>query len=68
MSLTMTEKIAEKTTHALHEAIQVAWQTGYDTALPSPRTRLSLTQAWPQKKLKIAGFRGPEASFFRAAT
>jgi len=33
MSLTMTEKIAEKATHALHEAIQVAWQTGYDTAL-----------------------------------
>ena len=33
MSLPMTEKIAEKATHALHEAIQVAWQAGYDTAL-----------------------------------
>jgi len=33
VSLSMTEKIAVKTTHALHEAIQVAWQTGYDTAL-----------------------------------
>jgi hypothetical protein len=29
----MTEKIAEKATHALHEAIQIAWQTGYDSAL-----------------------------------
>ena len=33
MTLKVTEKIAEKATYALHEAIQVAWQTGYDTAL-----------------------------------
>jgi len=33
MSLSITEKIAEKTTQALHEAICTAWQTGYDQAL-----------------------------------
>jgi cellobiose-specific phosphotransferase system component IIA len=33
MTLSVTEKIAANTTHALYEAIQVAWQAGYDTAL-----------------------------------
>lgn len=33
MSLSLTETIAQPATDALHEAIRVAWQAGYDAAL-----------------------------------
>jgi hypothetical protein len=33
MSLSLTETIAQPATDALHEAIRVAWQAGYDCAL-----------------------------------
>jgi hypothetical protein len=33
MALSNAEKIAQKTTDALHEAIRLAWQAGYDQAL-----------------------------------
>jgi uncharacterized protein (DUF2267 family) len=33
MSRTLTETIGEHATNALHEAIRIAWQAGYDQAL-----------------------------------
>ena len=33
MTKTITEAIGERTTDALHEAIRIAWQAGYDQAL-----------------------------------
>lgn len=33
MTLSLTETIAQPATDALHEAIRVAWQSGYDQAL-----------------------------------
>jgi hypothetical protein len=33
VSLSLTETIAQPATDALHEAIRVAWQAGYDCAL-----------------------------------
>jgi len=33
MTQSLTETIAEQATDALHEAIRVAWQAGYDCAL-----------------------------------
>lgn len=33
MSKSLTEVIGEQATDALHEAIRVAWQAGYDQAL-----------------------------------
>jgi hypothetical protein len=33
MTQTITEKLGERATDALHEAIRIAWQAGYDQAL-----------------------------------
>lgn len=33
MTQSLTEVIGEQATNALHEAIRVAWQAGYDAAL-----------------------------------
>lgn len=33
MTKTLTETIGEQATDALHEAIRIAWQAGYDQAL-----------------------------------
>jgi hypothetical protein len=33
MTQSLTEIIGEQATNALHEAIRVAWQAGYDAAL-----------------------------------
>ena len=33
MTQSLTEVIGEQATNALHEAIRVAWQAGYDCAL-----------------------------------
>jgi flagellar biosynthesis/type III secretory pathway protein FliH len=33
VSRTLTETIGEHATNALHEAIRIAWQAGYDQAL-----------------------------------
>jgi hypothetical protein len=33
MPKSMTEQLGERATDALHEAIRIAWQAGYDQAL-----------------------------------
>jgi hypothetical protein len=39
MAKSLTETIGEKATDALHEAIRIAWQAGYDQALADIEAR-----------------------------
>jgi len=39
MSKSMTEQLGERATDALHEAIRIAWQAGYDQALADIEAR-----------------------------
>jgi hypothetical protein len=39
MTKSMTEQLGERATDALHEAIRIAWQAGYDQALADIEAR-----------------------------
>jgi acetoin utilization deacetylase AcuC-like enzyme len=45
MTQSLTEVIGEQATNALHEAIRVAWQAGYDAALMDHYATANLQEA-----------------------